>query len=82
MCRLEELWLGDNPIGSGSTVEVTKALCGNRVKKLSLTNTGIGEPDCEALCELLNSGFFVFCLFLYTSSVHTSKKKSTWEIAT
>ena len=55
MSRLEELWLSDNPIGSGGAVEVIKALCGNGVKELWLYDTGIGEPDCEALCELLKS---------------------------
>ena len=55
MSRLEELNLGDNPIGSGGAVEVIKALCGSGVKQLLLYNTGIGEPDCEALCELLKS---------------------------
>ena len=64
MSRLEELYLGGNPIGSGGAVEVTKALCdsglnqsdcGSIVKGLWLYNTGIGEPDCEALCVLLKS---------------------------
>ena len=55
MSRLEELWLSYNPIGSGGAVEVIKALCGSGVKRLWLYNTGIGEPDCEALCELLKS---------------------------
>ena len=55
MSRLEKLRLGGNPIGSGGAVEVIKALCGSGVKQLSLYNTGIGEPDCEALCELLKS---------------------------
>ena len=55
MSRLEELWLDYNPIGSGGAVEVIKALCGSGVKGLWLWNTGIGEPDCEALCELLKS---------------------------
>ena len=55
MSRLEELWLSANPIGSGGAVEVIKALCGSGVKRLWLYNTGIGEPDCEALCELLKS---------------------------
>ena len=55
MIKLESLWLGYNPIGSGGAVEVIKALCGSRVKELSLQNTEIGEPDCEALCELLKS---------------------------
>ena len=53
MSGLEKLYLGGNPIGSGGAVEVMKALCGSGVKELSLYNTGIGEPDCEALCELL-----------------------------
>ena len=55
MFRLEELYLGRNPIGSGGAVEVIKALCGSEVKELWLHKTGIGEPDCEALCELLKS---------------------------
>ena len=55
MSRLEELYLGGNPIGSGGAVEVIKALCGSGVKQLRLWITGIGEPDCEALCELLKS---------------------------
>ena len=32
MSRLEELWLGGNPLGSGGAVEVIKALCGSEVK--------------------------------------------------
>ena len=55
MSRLEVLWLGGNPIGSGGAVEVIKALCGSRVERLWLYSTGIGVPDCEALCELLKS---------------------------
>ena len=55
MSMLEELTLGGNPIGSGGAVEVIKALCGSGAKQLLLYNTGIGEPDCEALCELLKS---------------------------
>ena len=55
MSRLEELWLSNNPIGSGGAVEVIKALCGSGVEQLLLWDTGIGEPDCEALCELLKS---------------------------
>ena len=55
MSRLEDLWLGHNPIGSGGAVEVIKALCGSGLKQLWLYKTGIGEPDCEALCELLKS---------------------------
>ena len=55
MTRLEELRLGYNPLGSAGAVEVIKALCGSGVKQLWLYNTGIGELDCEALCELLKS---------------------------
>ena len=55
MTRIEELWLGRNPLGRGGAVEVIKALCGSGVKQLWLHNTGIGEPDCEALCQLLKS---------------------------
>ena len=55
MSRLEEVWLGSNPIGSGGAVKVIKALCGSGVKLLWLANTEIGVPDCEALCELLKS---------------------------
>ena len=55
MSSLREVSLRDNPIGSGGAVEVIKALCGSGVKQLRLNNAGIGYPDCEALCELLNS---------------------------
>ena len=55
MSRLEVLWLGDNPIGSGGAVEVIKALCSSGVERLGLHSTAVGEPDCEALCELLKS---------------------------
>ena len=51
MSRLEELWLGLNLIESGGAVEVIRALCGSEVKGLWLNHTGIGVPDCEALCE-------------------------------
>ena len=62
MNRLEELSLGRNPIGKSGAVEVIKALCGSGVKELWLYNTGIGEPDCEALCELLKSSHSLQCL--------------------
>ena len=55
MSRLEKLWLGGNPIGVGGAVELIKVLCGSCVKDLVLFRTGIGDPDCEALCELLKS---------------------------
>ena len=34
-------------------MEVIKALCG--MEELWLYDTGVGKPDCEALCELLKS---------------------------
>ena len=55
MSNLEQLWLYENPIGSGNAVELIKALCGSRLKVLWLSNTDIGDPDCEALFELLKS---------------------------
>ena len=55
MSKLEELRLRSNPIGSGGAVKVVKSLCGSRVRQLLLSNTKIGIPDCEALCELLKS---------------------------
>ena len=55
LSRLERLYLGANLIRSGGAVEVIKALCGSGVKELLLYNTGIAEPDCETLCELLKS---------------------------
>ena len=64
MSRLEELCLDYNPIGSGGVVEVIKALCSSGVKELWLDNTEIGEPDCEALCELLKSSRSLQCLYI------------------
>ena len=64
MSRLEKLYLGDNPIGSCGAVELIKALCGSGVERLWLWNTGIGEPDCEALCELLKSSHSLQHLYL------------------
>ena len=55
MSRLEELWLSYNPIESGGAVELIRALCGSGLKQLWLVSTGIGLPDCEALCELLKA---------------------------
>ena len=62
MFSLEQFWLNSNPVGSGGAVEVIKALYGSGVKELLLYNTGIGEPDCEALCELLKSSHSLLCL--------------------
>ena len=55
MPRLEHLWLSCNLIGSGGAVKVIKALCSSRIELLLLYDTGIGVPDCHALCELLTS---------------------------
>ena len=53
MFSLEELWLSHNPIECGGAVNLIEALCGSGVKQLWLVKTGIGAPDCEALCKLL-----------------------------
>ena len=76
MTRLEELWLGRNPIGSGGAVEVIKALCGSGVKELRLYNTGIGEPDCEALCELLRSSHSLQHLHIYQNNLSSESVAS------
>ena len=55
MTRLKVLSLSNNPVESGGAVKLTRGLCDIGAKKLWLGNTGIGEPDCEALCELLKS---------------------------
>ena len=62
MSKLENLSLACNLLESGGAVEVIKALCGSGVKMLSLSNTGIGVPDCAALCELLKSNGSLQCL--------------------
>ena len=64
MFRLELLWLHGNPIGSGGAVEVIKALHGSGVKQLVLGSTGIGVPDCEALCDVLKSSHFLQELYI------------------
>ena len=69
MSRLEVLWLGDNPIGSGGAVAMIKALCGSGVEELLLYNTGIEEPDCEALCELLKSSHSLQHLDIYGNNL-------------
>ena len=76
MSRLEVLWLGGNPIGSGGAVEVIKALCGSGVKQLWLWNTGIGEPDCEALCELLKSSHSLQHLYIYKNNLSSESVAS------
>ena len=69
MTRLEVLWLTSNPIGSGGAVEVIKALCGSGVEQLFLSNAGIGEPDCEALCELLKSSHSLQDLHIHQNNL-------------
>ena len=76
MSRLERLWLGGNPIGSGGAVEVIKALCGSGVKQLRLYNTGIGEPDCEALCELLKSSHSLQHLHIFHNNLSSESVAS------
>ena len=76
MSRLEELWLDRNSIGSGGAVEVIKALCGSGVKQLWLDNTGIGEPDCEALCELLKSSHSLQYLNIYQNNLSSESVAS------
>ena len=76
MSRLEELYLGDNPIGSGGAVEVIKALCGSGVKQLRLYNTEIGEPDCEALCELLKSSHSLQHLHIHWNNLSSESVAS------
>ena len=69
MSRLEDLSLSHNAIGTGGAVEVIKALCGSGVKQLWLYNTGIWEPDCEALCELLKSSHSLQDLHIHQNNL-------------
>ena len=76
MSRLQKLRLDGNPIGSGGAVEVIKALCGSGVKKLWLYNTGIREPDCEALCELLKSSHSLQDLYIHRNNLSSESVAS------
>ena len=76
MTRLEELWLSWNPIKSGGAVEVIKALCGSEVKQLRLYSTGIGELDCEALCELLKSSHSLQHLYIHLNNLSSESVAS------
>ena len=76
MSRLEELWLGLNLMESGGAVEVIKALCGSEVKVLWLNNTGIGVPDCEALCDLLRSSHSLKCLDIENNNLSSASVAS------
>ena len=76
MSRLEQLWLQHNPVGSGSAVKVIRALCSSGVKVLWLDNTGIGEPDCEALCELLKSSHSLKLLYIHQNNLSSDSLTS------
>ena len=76
MTGLEKLWLSWNPIGSGGAVEVIKALCGSGVTELQLWSTGIGVPDCEALCELLKSSHSLQLLHIYLNNLSSESVTS------
>ena len=76
MTSLEKLSLSYNPLGSGGAVEVIKALCGSGVKQLWLGNTGIGEPDCEALCELLKSSHSLQHLHIWVNNLSSESVAS------
>ena len=76
MTGLETLWLGSNLIGSGGAVEVIKALCGSGVKQLWLNNTGIGEQDCETLCELLKSSHSLQHLHIHQNKLSSESVAS------
>ena len=75
MSKLEELWLNNNPIGCGGAVEVIKALCGSGIL-LSLSNTGIGGPDCVALCELLKSSHSLQYLHIHRNNLSSESVAS------
>ena len=76
MSRLEKLRLSGNPIGSSGAVELIKALCGSGVKRLFLYSTGIGEPDCEALCELLKSSHSLQYLNIHQNNLSSESVAS------
>ena len=74
--RLEKLSLSCNSIGSGGAVGVIEALCGSAVKKLWLYNTEIGEPDCEALGELLKSSHSLQRLHIHQNNLSSESVTS------
>ena len=76
MSKLEVLWLSDNLIGSSGAVEIIKALSGSGVKELLLNNTGIGMPDCEALCDLLISSHSLQHLDIYRNNLSSASVTS------
>ena len=76
MSELSILLLSVNLIGSGGAVELIKALCGSGVNSLELGNTGIGEPDCETLCELLKSSHSLELLNIYQNNLSSKSVAS------
>ena len=76
MSRLEDLWLFSNPVASGGAVEVITTLCGSGVNVLWLSTTGIGVPDCEALCELLKSSHSLQRLYIDHNSLSSDSAAS------
>ena len=73
---LERLNLGANLIRSGAAVVTVKALCSSAVKELSLYKTGIGEPDCVALCKLLKSSHSLQHLHIYQNNLSSESVAS------
>ena len=69
MFRLKELWLSNNRLGNDRTVKVINALYGSEVTQLYLSNTRIGEPDCEALCELLKLSHSLTHLYIHQNNL-------------
>ena len=76
LSRLERLNLGANLITCGAVVVTVKALCDRAVKELSLYKTEIGEPDCEALCELLKSSHSLQHLHIYQNNLSSESVAS------
>ena len=76
MSKLRTLLLSGNPIGRGGAVEVIKALCGSGVECLWLSGTRIGEPDCEALCELLKSSHSLQNLCIHLNNLSSESVAS------
>ena len=63
MPLLEVLDFYYNPtIGNGGAVSLIRSLYTSKVKTLMLSDTGIGEEDCECLSELSKSNHYLECL--------------------
>ena len=70
--KLEELWLGDNPLGSAGVTWIAEALESNeRVKHLGLRSTGCDDEGAAALAKMLGINktleFLYLCNVYYTS---------------